>query len=71
MKAETAPPVDPLPSALSPLVPGSVAPSKSSDDYSVTAKTGTIWYCCKLHPAERASLKIVPFGQPPKPRPSV
>jgi hypothetical protein len=70
--SETAPPVDPLPSGLSPLVPGSIGPSTSSDDYSVTSKTGTtIWYCCKLHPAERASLVVVPFGQPPKSPPSV
>jgi len=70
--SQTAPPVDPLPPGSSPLSPTAIEPSSSSDDYSVTAKTGTtIWYCCKLHPQERARLVIVPFGQPPGGPPSV
>jgi hypothetical protein len=54
----------PLPSNVPLLVSGSIKPRTSSDDYNVAAKTGTtIWYCCRLHPAERACLVVVPFGQ--------
>jgi hypothetical protein len=72
VESENAPPVDPLSPDLSPLSPTSIQSSSSSDDYSVTAKTGTtIWYCCKFHPAERARLVVVPFGTPPEGPPSV
>jgi hypothetical protein len=70
--SQTAPPVDPLPAGLSPLAPTCIKPTDSTDDYSVTAATGkTIWYCCLIHPAERACLVVVPFGQPPDSPPSV
>jgi hypothetical protein len=62
--SQTAKPVIPLPPGSPVLVSSSIKPSTSSDDYNVAAKTGTtIWYCCRLHPAERACLVVVPFGQ--------
>src|SRR5215469_2830464 len=68
----TAPPQDPLPPSLSPLSPNPIKPHSSSDDYSVTANVGTtIFYCCKLHPNERGSLVVVPFGGPSEDTPSV
>jgi hypothetical protein len=61
--SKDAPPQIPLPFGAPVLVSGSIKPSTSSDDYNVAAATGTtIWYCCRLHPAERACLVVVPFG---------
>jgi hypothetical protein len=60
----TAQPQDPLPFGAPVLVSGAIKPADSSDDYNVAAApSSTIWYCCKLHPAERACLVVVPFGQ--------
>jgi hypothetical protein len=62
--SQDAPPQIPLPFGAPGLVSGSIKPSTSSDDYNVAAATGTtIWYCCRLHPAERACLVVVPFGE--------
>jgi hypothetical protein len=59
----TAPPAIPLPPGSPVLVSGSVQPATSSDWYNVAAATGTtIFYCCRIHPAERGKLVVVPFG---------
>lgn len=64
VKSQTAAPVIPLPPGSPVLVSGTIKPRTSSDDYNVAAATGTtIWYCCRWHPAERACLVVVPFGQ--------
>jgi hypothetical protein len=64
LKSQISAPEIPLPPGSPVLVSGSITPKTSSDDYNVAAKTGTtIWYCCRLHPAERACLVVVPFGQ--------
>jgi hypothetical protein len=64
LSSQNAAPAIPLPPGSPVLVSGSIASRSSSDDYNVAAKTGTtIWYCCRLHPAERACLVVVPFGQ--------
>jgi hypothetical protein len=64
VKSQTAAPDIPLPPGSPVLVSGSIKPKTSSDDYNVAAATGTtIWYCCRLHPAERGCLVVVPFGQ--------
>jgi hypothetical protein len=64
LNGPNAQPEIPLPFGAPVLVSGSIKPSTSSDDYNVAAATGTtIWYCCRLHPAERACLVVVPFGQ--------
>ena len=68
LTSQNAAPQIPLPFGAPVLVSGSIQPSTSSDDYNVAAATGTtIWYCCRLHPAERACLVVVPFGQSSEP----
>jgi hypothetical protein len=59
----TASPAIPLPPGSPVLVTDSVKPATSSDDYNVAAAAGsTIFYCCRLHPAERGRLVVRPFG---------
>jgi hypothetical protein len=66
--SKDAPPQIPLPFGAPVLVSGGIQPSTSSDNYNVAAAVGTtIWYCCRLHPAERACLEVVPFGQSTEP----
>jgi hypothetical protein len=63
VSAQNAPPVDPPPNG-NHLTSGVVKPGTSSDNYYVDLPAGTtIYYCCKCHPAERASIVVVPFGQ--------
>jgi hypothetical protein len=46
------------------LTTSAVQPHSSSDDYYVDFPAGTtLYYCCKLHPAMRGSIVVVPFGQ--------
>jgi len=72
LASKTAAPAIPLPPGSPVLVSGSVQPTTSSDDYNVGAATGTtVWYCCRIHPNERACLVVVPFGQSSADTPSV
>lgn len=46
------------------LTTASVKPNSSSPAYNIGAASGTtIFYCCKLHPAERGQMVVVAFGQ--------
>jgi hypothetical protein len=64
----TAPPPDPPPLGAPVLTSGPIPPGQSSDWYNVAAPTGTtIFYCCKLHPAVRGKLVVVPFGDSSEP----
>ena len=54
------------------LVTDSVKPNTSSDFYNVAAPAGTtLFYCCRLHPAERGRLVVVGFGKSSKDTPTV
>jgi hypothetical protein len=58
-----APPTDPPPNK-NYLTTTPVPPHSPSDDYYVDVPAGTtLYYCCKLHPAERGSIVVVPFVQ--------
>jgi hypothetical protein len=62
---QNAPPVDPPPQPGGYLTTSIVKPHDSSDAYYVDVPAGTtLYYCCKCHPAERASIVVVPFGLP-------
>lgn len=63
LESEDAQPVDPPPQNQY-LTVKAVKPDTPSPWYNVVASDGTIYYCCKLHPAERGKLVVVSFGQP-------
>jgi hypothetical protein len=70
--SQSAAPAIPLPPGSPVLTSGSVRAATSSDAYNVAAATGTtIFYCCRLHPAERGRLVVVPFGESSEDGPTV
>jgi hypothetical protein len=72
VRRQNAPPAIPLPPGSPVLVTDSVKPNTSSDFYNVAAPAGTtLFYCCRLHPAERGRLVVVGFGKSSKDTPTV
>jgi hypothetical protein len=70
--SQNAPPAIPLPPGSPVLVTDSVKPATSSDAYNVAAPAGTtLFYCCRLHPAERGRLVVVEFGESSEDAPTV
>ena len=61
--SQNAPPVNPPPGGPV-MVVKQIAPDSSSSAYNIVATQGTtIFYCCKLHPAERGQMVVVGFGE--------
>jgi hypothetical protein len=60
--SQDAPPTNPPPNGKY-LVMVAVKPGSPSPAYNVGATQGTtLFYCCKLHPAERGQMVVVGFG---------